>query len=126
MQDNNNTNQYETITKYDRIYGSLHNVALHTKPTTIKVVEPVTGKTETFVIQTFRHVGADGTAGDYVFIERMDEAGVVRMVLPPKATSAVGSQKDSLTKRRRSISSKAVMKARIASGEVLGFQKKKA
>jgi hypothetical protein len=56
----------------------------------------------------------------------MDEAGVVRMVLPPKATSAVGSQKDSLTKRRRSISSKAVMKARIASGEVLGFQKKKA
>ena len=33
-----------TITKYDRIRGGLHDVAMFTKPSTIKNVQAITGK----------------------------------------------------------------------------------
>ena len=61
--------------------------------------------------------------GDYVFIECMDESGVIRIALPPRVSDLIASQRDALTKRRRSISSRAAMKARIEAGEVLGFAK---
>lgn len=109
-----------TISKYDRLYGSLMDVSLFVKPSTVKTVQSLTGKTETFVIQTCRHED-----GDYIFIECLDENGVVRLALPPKVSSLIASQREALTKRRRSISSRASMKARIAAGETLGFQKKK-
>jgi hypothetical protein len=111
---------FDTIDKYDRLYGAMHDVALLTKPSTIKHVQSLTGRTETFVIQTARHE----ENGDYIFIERMDEQGVVRLALPPRVANLIASQRDALTKRRRSLSSKATMKARMEAGEVLGFQKK--
>ncbi len=110
----------ETISKYDRVYGGLLDVSLATKPSTIKNVQTLTGKTDTFVIQTLRH----SENGDYIFIECMDETGVVRLALPPKVANLIASQRDALTKRRRSISSKLTMRARMDAGEVLGFQKK--
>jgi hypothetical protein len=110
----------ETINKYDRLYGALHDVALFTKPTTIKIVQPLTGRTETFVIQTARH----RDNGDYIFVECMDESGVVRQALPPKVSNAIASQARALTKRRRSISSRATMRARVEAGEVIGFKKR--
>jgi hypothetical protein len=110
-----------TISKYDRLYANMHDVALLTKPSTIKNVQKITGRADTYVVQTARHED-----GDYVFIEFIDESSaVVRLVLPPKVAASIASQRDSLTKRRRSISSRASMKLRIANGEVLGFQKKK-
>ena len=113
--------QYDTISKYDRVYGGLHDVSLFTKPSTIKNVQAITGKTETFVVQSCRH-----EQGDFVFIECMDENGVVRLALPPKVANAIAAQRDSLTKRRRSIASRNTMKTRMESGEVLGFQRKHA
>ena len=109
------------LSKYDRLYGGLHDVGLSSKPSTVKNVQTITGKSETFVVQTIRH----HEYGDYVFIECMDETGVVRLALPPKVTNLIASQRDSLTKRRRSISSKAAMKVRKEAGEVLGFAKRK-
>jgi hypothetical protein len=116
--------QYEnaTISKYDRVYGGLHHVSLSTKPSTIKTVQAVTGKSETFVIQTFRHEDL----GDYIFVEVMDENGLTRVALPPKVVAAIASQRDSLTKRRRSISSKAVMRRRMDEGWTPNFKKKRA
>lgn len=111
---------YETVSKYDRLYAGIIDVSLHSKPSTVKNVQPVTGKTETFVVQTCRH----DELGDYIFLEVMDENGVVRLGLPPKVANLIASQRDSLTKRRRSISSREVMRNRIASGEVIGFQKR--
>jgi len=108
------------ISKYDRIRGGLHGVALFTKPSTIKNVQSITGEAETFVIETARH-----EEGDFVFIEMMDKNGVVRIVLPPKAANAVANQRESLTARRRSIASKAIAKARMDRGEVPGFMRKK-
>ena len=115
-----NQQAYDTIDKYDRIYGGLHDVSLFTKPSTIKNVQAITGRTETFVIQTCRHEHY----GDFIFMECMDERGVVRLALPPKVANAIASQRDSLTKRRRSIASKASIKARMDAGEVLSFKKK--
>ena len=111
-----------TINKYDRMYGGLLDVSLPTKPSTIKNVQRITGQTETFVIQTLRHE----EFGDYIFIECMDESGVTRLALPPKVANAIAAQRDSLTKRRRSIASRTTMRNRMANGEVLGFQKRKA
>lgn len=107
------------IHKYDRQYGSLIDVSIKTKPTTIKVVQPVTGRTETFIVQTLRHED-----GDYIFLERADEEGLVRLALPPKVANAIASHRDALTKRSRSRAAKTVMANRIAAGEVIGFKKK--
>lgn len=109
------------IHKYDRMYGSIIDVSISTKPSTIKVVQPVTGRAETFIIQTARHE----EKGDYIFVECADEAGLVRLVLPPKVAAAIASQREALTKRRRSQASRAAIRARMASGEVLGFAKRK-
>jgi hypothetical protein len=111
-----------TINKYDRLYGGLHDVALFTKPSTIKSVTTLTGRTETFVIQSCRHEDV----GDYIFVECMDESGVTRLALPPKVANAIAAQRESLTKRRRSIASRVAMRARMDAGEVITFKKRKA
>jgi hypothetical protein len=110
------------VHKYDRMYGSLIDVSLHTKPSTVKVHQPVTGRAETFIVQTARHEDN----GDYIFVECADESGLVRLVLPPKVANAIAAQRESLTKRRRSIAGRSAMKARMASGEVINFKKRKA
>ncbi len=109
------------IQKYDRIYGNLIDVSMSTKPSTVKVVQPLTGRAETFIIQTFRHEDN----GDYIFVECADENGLVRLALPPKVANAIASQRDSLSKRRRSIASRQAMKMRIARGDVIDFRKRK-
>lgn len=108
-----------TIQKYDRMYGNLLDVSLHTKPSTVKVIQPLTGRAETFIIQTLRHEG-----GDYIFIECADENGLVRIVLPPKVSQAAASQREALTKKGRSNASKAAMRSRIANGYVPTFKKR--
>jgi hypothetical protein len=44
-----------TVAKYDRLRGGLQGVALFTKPSTVKNVQTITGKSETFVVETARH-----------------------------------------------------------------------
>jgi hypothetical protein len=112
--------EQSTISKFDRLYGGLVDVSLVVKPSTVKAVQPITGKAETFVIQTCRHK----ESGDYIFVECMDENGVTRLALPPKVANLIASQRDSLTKRSRSISSRAAMRARMDAGEVIGFKRK--
>jgi hypothetical protein len=110
------------IDKYDRLYGGLIDVSLSTKPSTVKVVQPLTGRAETFIVQTVRHEDT----GDFIFVECADENGLVRLVLPPKVSNAIAAQRESLTKRRRSIASRAAMRTRMANGEVISFKKQKA
>jgi hypothetical protein len=113
--------QDNTISKYDRLYGSSKQAAMMTKPSTIKVIESVTGRSETFIVQTARHED-----GDRIFIESVDEAGsVVRLALPFKVATAIASQNRSLTARRRSVASKIIAQARKDRGELPGFMRKK-
>lgn len=111
-----------TIQKYDRIRGGLVGVALFTKPSTIRNVQNITGRAETFVVETARH---QELGGDYIFVECVDESGVVRLCLPPKVANAIASQRDSLSARRRSISAKATARARMDRGEQPGFMRNK-
>jgi hypothetical protein len=88
----------------------------------VKNVQTLTGKAETFVVETCT---PEELGGDFIFIECMDENGVTRLALPPKVTNAIASQRDSLTARRRSLASKAVAKRRMERGEVPGFLHKR-
>jgi hypothetical protein len=92
-----------TVSKYDRLRGNLHGIALFTKPSTVKNIEQITGRAETFVIETCRR---DDLGGDFIFVECVDETGVTRLALPPKVANAVASQRDALTKRSRSRAAK--------------------
>lgn len=110
-----------TISKFDRIRGGLLDVALFTRPSTIQNVESITGKSETFIVQTCRFEDK----GDYIFIQLVDDAGVIRIVLPPKVSNSIASQKDSLTGTRRSKAATRTARERMDRGEVPGFMKKK-
>jgi len=110
----------QTISKYDRLYSGMKEVGLMTKPSTIKVVQALTGRAETFIIQTGRD-----ERGDYIFVEMIDETGsVIRIAIPPKGANAIAAQRASLTTRKRSVASKARMKERMAQGWKPNFQKK--
>lgn len=111
----------QTISKFDRIRGGLHDVALFTRPSTIQNIESITGKSETFIVQTCRFEDK----GDYIFIQLVDDNGVIRIVLPPKVSSAISSQKDSLTGTRRSKAATRNAMERKERGEVPGFMKNK-
>lgn len=112
--------QYETVAKFDRIRGNLHDVALFTKPSTIKTVQNLTGKAETFVVETCRYED-----GDVIFVECMDENGLTRIALPPKVATAIASQRNALTARRRRIAAKAEAARRKAEGIQPGFMKRR-
>lgn len=109
-----------TISKFDRLRGGLKDVYLFTKPSTIKNVQNITGKSETFIVETCRYQG-----GDYVFIECVDDSGLTRLALPPRLAKAIASQRDSLTKRIRSAASSKAARERITRGEFPGFVRKK-
>jgi predicted aspartyl protease len=110
----------QSVNKYDRIRGGMQGVALFTKPSTIRSVQPITGRAETFVVETARHE----ELGDYIFVEMVDESGVVRMALPPRVANAIASQREALTTRRRSIAAKAQAKSRMDRGEVPFLRRK--
>lgn len=110
-----------TITKFDRIRGGLLDVALFTRVSTIQNIETITGKSETFIIQTCRFEDK----GDYIFIQLIDDTGVIRIVIPPKASNAIASQRDSLTGTRRSNAAQRNAQDRKDRGEVPGFMKAK-
>ncbi len=120
MEERSMTND-NTIAKYDRVRGGLEGVALFTKPSTVKNVQIVTGKSETFVVETARHE----ELGDTIFIECMDDSGVTRLALPPRVANAIAAQRDSLTAHRRSNAAKAIALARKERGELPGFMERK-
>lgn len=116
------SNGDSTICKYDRLRGSLQEVAMFTRPSTIKNVQNLTGKAETFVVETCRY---EELGGDFVFVECVDEAGVTRLALPPKVANAIASQRDALTSRRRSHAARKTARERMERGELPGFLRTK-
>jgi hypothetical protein len=112
----------DTINKYDRLRGGLADVAMFTKPSTIQNIETITGKSETFIVQTCRF---EDRGGDFIFVQCVDETGVVRIALPPKVANAIAAQRDSLTSRRRSQAGKRQARERMDRGELPAFLVKK-
>lgn len=93
---------------------------MFTKPSTIKNVQIITGKTETFIVETARH----SELGDTIFVECMNDDGLVRLALPPRVANAISRQRDSLTARTRSKAAKLIAQERNDRGELPGFMRK--
>jgi len=115
-------NEENSISKYDRLRGGLKDVALFTRPSTIRTIQNITGKAETFVVESCRY---EDQGGDFIFVECVDEGGVTRLALPPRVANAIAAQRDSLTARRRSIAAKKLARERKERGEVPAFMRKK-
>jgi hypothetical protein len=113
-------NNDHQIGKYDRQRGALEGVARFTKPSTVKTVETITGRAETFIVESARH----DELGTFVFIEALDESGVIRLALPPRVVAAITRQQDALTAKSRSVAAKTLAAARKAAGVVPGFMRK--
>jgi hypothetical protein len=115
--------EYKRPDKFDRLLGGLANLpdVTHSKPSTVVCVSPIIGAAQTFIIQTFRQ----REVGDTVFLQYVDDAGSMRIVIPPAAADAISRQRDSLTTKVRRNVGKAQAMARKARGELPGFMKPK-
>jgi hypothetical protein len=120
----NNGEQYKTVDKFDKAFGTLVDLpdATKTQPTTVTSFTPLIGEIQQFTVQTVRH---PDMGGDWVFLTYVDATGHVRLVIPPKAVAAIVRQRDSLTTQVRRRIGKASAAARKARGEEPGFMKHK-
>ena len=83
---------------FDRIIGDIDGLpgVRKARPSTVTSVVPMLGRSQTYVVQTYRTED-----GDYTFIQMVDAEGRARVVLPPKVTAALARQRDALTKAGR-------------------------
>lgn len=107
------------IPKYNRLRGGLN--ATYARPTTFKVVEGLTGIAETYTVETGR-----AEDGDYCFVERVDETGVIRICLPPKVINAIARQRDALSLAIRRRIGREKARERKERGELPFVKKEKA
>lgn len=114
---------YKTADKFDRMLGGLLNLpdVTSTKPSTVVAVLPLIGAAQTYIIQTLRQ----REKGDTIFVQYVDDAGSVRLVIPPDAADAIARQREALTTKNRKRAAREQAQARKARGEVPGFMKRK-
>jgi len=108
---------------YDRMISALKGLpdVTETKPTTLRVVTPLIGASQAFIIQTFRQ----REIGDHIFIDIAGGEGLTRVCLPPAVAVAIARQRESLTGKVRSKTAKRVMAERIRAGFKPTFSKPK-
>jgi hypothetical protein len=113
------------VDKFDRAFGALADLpdVTKAKATTVTVHSPLIGAAQTFIVQTVRQKDV----GDTIFLQYVDDAGSVRLAIPPKVAEVIARQRDALgAKVRREIGRKlgkeqaALRKAR---GEAPAFLK---
>jgi len=100
--------------RFDRVFGLLDGLpdSASTRATTVRATTPLIGAADTYIVQTVRM----REQGDTVFLEYVGGSGSIRMVLPPSVTEAIARQRDALSTKVRSKTSKAVMERRMAEG----------
>ena len=104
----------QTLDMFDRTRGGMEmrNDVTRTRVSTVRHVDPLVGNVATFLIESIR----THEDGDYAFIEVATKDGNVRVVLPPKVTSAIARQRDALTKKVRKRIGREQAAARLAQG----------
>ena len=82
---------------YDRLLGALHGLPdiAATKPTTVQTVTPMTGVSQTFIVQTYRQ----REIGDTIFLQCVSREGTISLAVPPQVADAIARQRDILTAR---------------------------
>lgn len=120
---NDNNNPSPIPDSFDRLLGSLHGLpdVTRTKPSTLRVVTPLTGVSQIFIVQTYRQ----REQGDTIFLESVNNAGTVRLAIPPAVAEAIARQRDALTGKVRSATGKRIAQERKDRGELPGFMKAK-
>jgi hypothetical protein len=110
---------YRTIDKFDRILGALTDLpdVTRTKPSTIVAHSAIVGAAQTFIIQTLRQKDQ----GDTIFLQYVDDAGSVRLAIPPGVADAIARQREALTTKVRKRVGKESAAARKARGEKPAF-----
>jgi hypothetical protein len=108
---------------FDRLLGSLHGLPdiTSTKPSTIRVITPLVGTSDVYIVQTYRQ----RDRGDTIFLECVSKAGTIRLPIPPAVSDAIARQRDALTGKVRSKVAKATAQARKDAGIAPGFMKGK-
>jgi hypothetical protein len=132
----NDQPEYKTICKFDRVLAGLQGGNnLPTKATTIENIEPITGESESFIVQTIRaeykvnvskgwETTTETRVGDFIVLKYLDKDGTKRLILPPKVAETIERQHKALSKKNRTNVSKAAMKQRMADGYVPEFARK--
>ena len=101
---------------FDRLLGQLDGLpgVLKSRASTVRVVTPLIGAAETWIVQTVRQQDE----GDTVFLEVGTRGGYTRLVIPPKVTAAIARQHDRLVERARSAAAKAAAQTRADAGHI--------
>jgi hypothetical protein len=104
---------------FDRLLGSLHGLpdVAHTRPATVRVITPLLGNSETFIVQTYRQA----EQGDTIFLERSNRDGSLRIAIPAKVADVIARQRDALTAKSRSRAAKRAAQDRKDRGETPAF-----
>jgi hypothetical protein len=87
----------------------------------VRVVTPLLGNVETFIVQTFR----DREQGDTIFIEHTGPEGFERYYLPPAVVRVLMRHRDQLEKQNRRRAGRALAEQRKADGIEPAFLKGK-
>jgi hypothetical protein len=107
---------------FDRLLGSLHGLpdVAHTRLSTVRVITPLLGNSETFIVQTYRQA----EQGDTIFLERSNRDGNLRIAIPAKVADLIARQRDALTAKSRSRAARRVAQDRLDRGEAPAFLRK--
>ena len=109
---------------FDEVIGRLHSLpdTISVQPTVLRNVPTLgVGKTQLYVVQTFRQ----REEGDTIFLECVNDAGTIRLVIPPTVANTIARQRDQLTAKSRSKASSASAQARKDRGEKPAFMRGK-
>jgi len=84
---------------YDRLIANLNGLpdCVHSRPSPVRVISPLIGNVETFIVQTFRQ----REQGDVIFIEHTGPEGYERYYLPPEVVRVIMRQRDQLETQNR-------------------------
>jgi len=109
---------------YDRLMAALDGIpdSAKSRPTPVRVITPLLGNVETFIVQTFRQ----REEGDTIFVEHTGPDGYERYYLPPPVVRVLMRQRDQIEVQNRKRAGRRLAEERKAAGIEPAFRKAKA
>ena len=111
--------RFAGLDPFDIAIGGLHGLpdVVSTRPTTIQTVQPIVGRSQSWIVQTFRQKDK----GDTVFLTCVSGDQHIRIALPPKVSDMISRQRDAVTGKARKKAAKAAAQDRKDRGILPGF-----
>lgn len=108
---------------YDRLMAGLDGLpdSVRSRPTPVRVITPLLGNVETFIVQTFRQKDE----GDTIFIEHTGPEGYERYYLPPAVVQVIVRHRNQLETQNRKRVGRRLAEERRAAGIAPAFTKGK-